>query len=226
MTHDIIKLMYERDHLHATATQSNDSKLWQDYRNLRNKVTCIIKERKNVCFNDIHTLCKWPKKRSEIKLLIPGKKNRILLVIFLRMISNTILSILATKWTQNFKLWVTIFSGKAQKIFIIFVSIKCLMKILKHIWDLHLINPVMIYWKWTSFYWEYVPISLANVINESLKSGIFEHDWKNARVTHIYTDDGDINDKNNYRQISVIDHIAKMIESLVSYQIIDIFGRA
>ena len=34
---DIIKLMYERDHVHANATQSNDSKLWQDYRNLRKK---------------------------------------------------------------------------------------------------------------------------------------------------------------------------------------------
>ena len=58
MTHDIIKLMYGRDYVHAKATQSNDSKLWQDYRNLRNKVTCIIKERKNAYFNDIHTLCR------------------------------------------------------------------------------------------------------------------------------------------------------------------------
>ena len=58
MTHDIIKLMYERDHVHVKATQSNDSKLWQDYRNLRNKVTCIIKERKNVYFNDIYTICR------------------------------------------------------------------------------------------------------------------------------------------------------------------------
>ena len=46
MTHDIIKLMYERDHVHAKATQGNDSKLLQDYRNLRNKVTSITKERK------------------------------------------------------------------------------------------------------------------------------------------------------------------------------------
>ena len=30
MIHDIIKLMYERDHVHAKATQCNDSKLWQD----------------------------------------------------------------------------------------------------------------------------------------------------------------------------------------------------
>ena len=48
MTYAIIKLMYERDHVHYKATQSNDSRLWQDYRNLRKKVTCIIKERKNV----------------------------------------------------------------------------------------------------------------------------------------------------------------------------------
>ena len=57
MTHDIIKLMCERDHALATATQSNDSKLWQDYRKLRNKATCTIKERKNVYFKDINTLC-------------------------------------------------------------------------------------------------------------------------------------------------------------------------
>ena len=59
------------------------------------------------------------------------------------------------------------------------------------------------------------------MINKSLKSGAFEQQsWKNARVTPICKDDGDINDKNNYRPISVIDHIAK-IESLVSYQTID-----
>ena len=50
---------------------------------------------------------------------------------------------------------------------------------------------------------------------------VFEQDWKNARVTPIYKDDGDINDENNYRPISVIGHFAKMIKSLVSYQIID-----
>ena len=46
----------------------------------------------------------------------------------------------------------------------------------------------------------YISISLANVINKSLKSGVFEQNWKNARVTPIYKDDGDINDENDYRQ--------------------------
>ena len=61
----------------------------------------------------------------------------------------------------------------------------------------------------------YISISLANVINKSLESGVFEQDWKNARVTPIYKDDGGINDENNYRPISVIGHITKMIESHV-----------
>ena len=59
------------------------------------------------------------------------------------------------------------------------------------------------------------------VINKSVESGVFGQDWKNAWVTLIYKDDGDINDENDYRSISVIGHIAKMIESLVSYHIID-----
>ena len=149
---------------------------------------------------------------SEIKRLVPVKiVTCILPVTFLRMI--TILPILATKWTSNFKILMTLFSGKAQKVFIVFVSRRCLMKILKHIWDLYLINPKMIYWVWTSIYWEsapYISIPLANVINKPLKSGVFEQDWENARVTPIYKDDGDIDDENNYRPISVIGHIAKM----------------
>ena len=60
-------------------------------------------------------------------------------------------------------------------------------------------------------------------MNKSLKLGVFEQDCQNTRVTAIYEDDGDINDKNNHRPIPVIDHIAKMIASLVSYQIIDLF---
>ena len=61
------------------------------------------------------------------------------------------------------------------------------------------------------------------MINKSLKSGVFEQDWTNDRVVPIYKDDGDINDENNYRPIFVIEHNAKMIESLVNYQIIDFF---
>ena len=62
--------------------------------------------------------------------------------------------------------------------------------------------------------------SLAYVVNLSLDNGIVHDDRKKARVTPVYKNEGEINDENNFRPISVISHIAKMIESFVSDQII------
>ena len=69
ITHDIIKLMYQRDNVHANAIQKSDPLLWQQYRELRNKVTCVIKVRKNAYFSDMNVLCRDDPKRmwSEIK---------------------------------------------------------------------------------------------------------------------------------------------------------------
>ena len=70
----------------------------------------------------------------------------------------------------------------------------------------------------------YISESIARVINKPLESGVFEQDWKeNPRDSPIYKDDGNINDENNYRPISVTGHIANVVESRVSYQIIDYF---
>ena len=62
--------------------------------------------------------------------------------------------------------------------------------------------------------------SLAYVVNSSLDNGIVHDDWEKARVTPGYKNEGEINDENYHRTISVISHIAKMIESFVSNQII------
>ena len=62
--------------------------------------------------------------------------------------------------------------------------------------------------------------SLAYVVNSSLDNGIVHDDWKKARVKPVYKNEGEINAENNFRPISVISHIAKMIESFVSNQII------
>ena len=62
--------------------------------------------------------------------------------------------------------------------------------------------------------------SIESVVNSSLENGIVHDDWKKARVTPVYKNEGEINDESNFRPISVINHIAKMIESLVSKQVI------
>ena len=55
--------------------------------------------------------------------------------------------------------------------------------------------------------------------NASIHTNCFASDWKLSRVTPIYKGKGGANDKGNYRPISVIGHIAKIIEREITNQV-------
>ena len=55
---------------------------------------------------------------------------------------------------------------------------------------------------------------LLHIFNLSLSSGVFPSMWKVARVTPLYKD-GCRSDKNNYRPISVLPVLSKLLERLV-----------
>ena len=57
-------------------------------------------------------------------------------------------------------------------------------------------------------YADLISVSLCDLFNTSLLSGIFPDDWKCARVTPLFKL-GEASDLNNYRPISVISVIAK-----------------
>ena len=59
-----------------------------------------------------------------------------------------------------------------------------------------------------------ISITLCNIFNNSLSSGLFPDDWKCARVTPLFKQ-GERTDVNNYRPISVISIIAKVFERIV-----------
>ena len=63
--------------------------------------------------------------------------------------------------------------------------------------------------------------SLLDIINDSFSSGLFPEDWKLARVTPVFNINGDVDVMSNYRPISVIGHIAKMVEHLVRTQLVN-----
>ena len=62
--------------------------------------------------------------------------------------------------------------------------------------------------------------SLLYIINDCLSNGIFPEDLKLARVTPVFQNNGDVDVMSNYRPISVIGHIAKMVEQLVRSQLV------
>ena len=56
--------------------------------------------------------------------------------------------------------------------------------------------------------------SLTYIINLSITTGIFPNSWKIAKVTLIFKED-EKTDRNNYRPISVLPVVSKLIERLV-----------
>jgi hypothetical protein len=62
--------------------------------------------------------------------------------------------------------------------------------------------------------------SIVSIFNQSIATGIFPSDWKDARVAPIHKT-GAKHDMENYRPISVISIIAKIMEKLIHNQLYD-----
>ena len=64
----------------------------------------------------------------------------------------------------------------------------------------------------------YIENSLAFLFNTSIETSQFPDSWKVARITPIFKD-GDKTEKPNYRPISVLPVISKLLEKLVFNQL-------
>ena len=62
-----------------------------------------------------------------------------------------------------------------------------------------------------------VSSSLTHIINLSIRNGVFPNDWKRARVIPIYKEDTK-SDPDNYRPISILPIVSKIIEKIVFSQ--------
>ena len=61
-------------------------------------------------------------------------------------------------------------------------------------------------------------VPLAHILNSSLSTGVFPSEWKTARVTPIFKS-GAKDDVNNYRPISVLPVVSKLLERVVHDQL-------
>lgn len=62
--------------------------------------------------------------------------------------------------------------------------------------------------------------SLAAIINMSITKGIFPNDWKQAKISPIHKE-GPKTDPNNYRPISILSTVSKIIEKIIFKQVYD-----
>ena len=67
----------------------------------------------------------------------------------------------------------------------------------------------------------FIAPSIGHICNLSLNQGTVPEDFKLARVTPIYKGKGLKSELGNYRPISVISHISKILEKIVKDQIMD-----
>ena len=227
ITPDIVKMMYERDHLHAKAIKYDDPILMNNYRKLRNRITSEIEKKKFEHFSDMNNECKHNPRKiwEELKSVLPDKIN-------FKSIPKNLNADTFNKYfveaPQNLNskfskepgdlYWKgpeSIHAFRFKKVIVDDVT-----KYLSKLPDKSGGDVLGFDRKLLRASAPYISETLCCIINKSLASGCF-HDWKFAKVTPVYKQAGDINMPGNYRLISVIEHIAKMIESLIGVQMID-----
>ena len=213
LSNTIIKLIHERDHIQRLAIKNQCETTWKNYRHIRNKVTTLIRKAKKEYYNNEITNNKNnPKLMSNVdpETISPDQFNDFFSNIGERLSSdlNDVplpdLSFLNIENEFNFL-----------EIDVNFVLRELLSLPLKTSLDvinmdnklLHLSAPA-------------IAPSLTHIFNLSLYQVLLPSDWKIARVNPIFKNKDDKSDPNNYRPISVVPTIAKIIEKAVKLQIV------
>ena len=217
--------MYERDKIHERAIRSGDPVLMDQYRKLRNNVTGMIKQNKRKYFQDIdNTSRSNPRKFwSELTISIIPKINKRSIPktmtanefnIFFKGVPDKVSAVCDKGKPLLWKFAQSVHTFKFHEIF------RNVLKLLYSLSDKSGMDIHGFYRKLLRLSSEHIVDSLSCIINSSLNSGRFFDDWKVARVTPVNKNYGDVHVMSNYRPISVIGHIAKIVEQLMRSQLV------
>ena len=141
--------MYEGDYAHATATQSNESRLWQDYRKLRKKQRVLSRsERISISMIFIHSAGMTRKLWSEIKRPVPGKDKHLHITCDITAKDfNPHFANISNKMNSKFQNCNDNCFWKGPKSIHGFRCKEMSNEDIKtYMWDLYLMNPIMRYW--------------------------------------------------------------------------------
>ena len=225
---DIIKLMKDRDKKHKLAIDQKNDELFDEYRYLRNSVTEQIKYKKKQHImsmldgQNVKESNVW----KAVNLVKGNNKSNNSLPVHIKCTDMnkyyaTIGDKLAASFSNSDKdeyLWkggssIHRFNIEPIKCQQVYEELKKLSdKSKKDVLDmdsrlLHISSGV-------------ISDSLTFLFNESIVQGIVPDDWKKARVTPIYKGKGSKSDHGNYRPISVIGFVSKILEKCIQTQLL------
>ena len=229
INNDILTLMYKRDHLHKLACSKKCENTWNEYARCRNLVTSTIRNEKRKYFD--YELCKNmdnPKQFWKKISMLTGQQTKDTAAAdisaqdfndYFSTIGHTVVNNDVSRNDDEQLKWknppcVHTFKFKNCSVTDVSIYIKTLG------WDTN--TDVL------GFDSRLIRLScnvispfIVMILNASLSSAKLPSDWKFSRVTPVFKGKGCKVEKNNYRPISVIGHIAKIIEKVVQQQFLD-----
>jgi hypothetical protein len=226
ITKEIVTLMYKRDRLHNEAIKTGRNDLFNEYRCARNEVVKKIKLAKKEYYshelsNNTGPRQKWKTLRTLLgtnakdsnfpSTLTPNVMNDYFATVGQKL-STKFSDSTSPSWPSGDSIHVFNFNP---------VSEDFVHKQLRSLSDKSNVDVLNLDARLLREGADILVSSLTAIINKSLETGIVPPDWKRARVTPIYKDKGKKSESCNYRPISVISHIAKIMEKCVHIQLCD-----
>ena len=227
VTPAIRQMMYDRDYWHKQATTTKNPNDMINYRILRNKVTCAIRnEKKHFVEIEIQQNEGQPDKAwRALKYLLPTKNKVSTSTSNLDANTfNSFFSSVGNKTTEHFgNIMLPDFNIPQVNDSFLFTPleehfvIRQLLK-LPNSTSLDQTNLDNYSLRLAA---HLIAPCLTNIFNLSLNSGCVPDSWKSASITPIYKGKGDRSECGNYRPISIIPTVAKIIECHVKENLVN-----
>ena len=216
---DILAMIYRRDYLKRKAIACKDRRLWQDYRSQRNAVTRVIRQRKRNYYDEkINESQSNPKKLWKVLNQLTGKQHRDEIPGDLNANEfNDYFTSVGSDTVSHFNVSEsdTLFwrgSNCVSRFEFMTIQPESINAQLNALGLSSKTDVLGFDSKLLCLSSDILTPIITKFANASLETNCVLNDWKLSRVTPIYKGKGDVNDKGNYRPISVISHIAKIIE--------------
>ena len=222
---DILKLMYRRDYAHKRSINNPSSDIVNEYKALRNDVNIMIENSKKQYYEQ---LCKDGKTNSnnlwkELKKLSGSVPKNDPNTKLSSDVFNEFYSTLGHNVTKDLAnnssdlLWKGPESVYKFKFCKVTENIIC--KLLRSMSNTSSLDILDFDCKLLKTANKVLAKSLTHIVNLSLSTGVVPNDWKIGRITPVYKGCGSYDDPVNYRPISVLGHIAKIVEKEVQLQL-------